>query len=195
VIPVKPQSEPSNFFELVQKLGHAFLRVNPRPTDKEWARRDYWRNALPEMSISYKRICAYCAQWIPHSTGTHTIDHFIPKSINPNLAYEWSNFRYISSRFNSRKGVKAILDPFKLEEGWFILDFASCLIKPNPDLPLDQKRQVLDTIDILKLNSDELLVQERQGWIEDLLSGQYTFSFLAEKAPFIASEVLRQGYL
>jgi len=195
VIPIKPKPEPSDFAKLVRKPGNSFLSITPHPTAQEWEKRDYWRKALPAMSVSYKRICAYCAHWIPHSTGTHSIDHFIPKSIKPSLAYEWTNFRYVSSRFNSRKGVKTILDPFELQEGWVTLDLASFLLKPNRDLLSEQKQQVSDTIEILKLNSDDKLVQERQGWIEDFLSGQYTFAFLSEKAPFIASELLRQGYL
>ncbi len=193
MIPVKPQPEPNNFFETVSNPGNAFLRIIHRPLEKEWTGNEYWRNVLPEMRSAYKRVCAYCAHWIPHSTGTHSIDHFIPKSVSPHLAYEWSNFRYVSAKFNSRKGIKVILDPFKIQGGWFIIDFTSFLIKPNPHLLPEQKQQILDTINILKLNSDERLVQERQGWIEDFLSGQCNFEFLEEKVPFIAFELRRQG--
>lgn len=85
----------------------------------------------------------------------------MPKSVAPELAYEC--FRYVSSRFNSRKGTRLILDPFELEGDWFVLGFPSLLIKPNPNLLPDQKKAVLNTITILKLNTDETLVQERQS--------------------------------
>lgn len=193
MIPVKLQPEPNSFFELVRKPGNIFLHKTPHPLDHEWTRRGYWRNALPEMRIAYKHICAYCAQWIPYGTGAHSVDHFIPKSVSPNLAYEWSNFRYVSSRFNSRKGTKLILDPYNLQEGWFTIDFTSFFIKPHPGLLPEQKLQVLDTIDILKLNTDELLVQERYSWVVDFLEGQCAFALLEKKMPFIAFELRRQG--
>ncbi len=125
--------------------------------------------------------------------NTFSIDHFIPKSKNPSLAYKWSNFRYASSRFNSRKGARAILDPFTLQEGWFTLDFSSCLVKPGADMPPDQKNPVISTINILKLNDDEDLVEERKAWIEAHRKGEITFAHLEKMAPFIAFELRRQN--
>jgi len=147
------------------------------------------------MRVAYKGICAYRARWIPHSTGRHSIDHFIPKSVESPLAYEWSNFRYVSARFNSRKGTRSILDPFLLNEGWFILDFSTFLIKPNSILSADQQKSVQDTINILKLNTDEDLVTERQTWVEEFWAGEISFEHLEKKTPFIAYELERQNML
>jgi len=192
VIPVSRQNEPCDFSTLVRIPGQKFLKKVPRPTAQQWKHREYWQKILPEMRSAYHQVCAYCATWIPYSTGNHAVDHFIPKSVRPSLAYEWSNYRYVSSRFNSRKGTSTILDPFTLGEASFTIDFSSFLLKANPDLPVARQSQIRDTIEILKLNADDDLVDERQAWIEDYRSGQITLDHLQKNAPFIAYELRRQ---
>ena len=193
MIPVQLQSEPEDFFERVTKDGKKFLLLNPQPTSQEWKGKEYWQRALPDMRQAYQRVCAYCCHWIPHSTGSHSIDHFVPKSQQPDLAYDWANFRYVSSRFNSRKGTKAILDPFKILNESFIIDFSSFLIHPNSDLSPDKQVEVRETIKCLKLNSDDDLVTERQTYFFEYQTGEISFEHLEKRAPFIAYEVLRQG--
>jgi hypothetical protein len=195
VIPVSSKPEPIDFPERVRTPGQEFLRYIPTPTTQQWYRKEFWRRVLPDMRSAYGQVCAYCAQWIPYGTGNHSIDHFVPRALQPGLAYEWSNYRYVSSRFNSRKGVFAIADPFTLAQDAFVLDFYSFLIKVNPNLPLEQKSIALETIDILKLNTDNDLVVERQTWIDDYLTGQITYQHLQKMAPFIAYELNRQGLL
>ncbi|HHC24567.1 MAG TPA: hypothetical protein ENK58_04020 [Desulfobacterales bacterium] len=194
MIPVRPEPEPENFELRVREPGFKFLREVPEPTGSQWKGREYWQRSLPNMRKAYRCICAYCAQWIPYGTGNHSVDHFLPKNEYPEIAYEWSNFRYVSSRFNARKGTNRILDPFQIKEGWFVLNFLSFLIRPESALPPDTKKAVLNTIRILRLNEDEDLVAERQSWFEDFRTGQISFSFLKKKRPFIAYELERQGF-
>lgn len=172
-----------------------FLLKVPNPTKSEWENHAYWRKVLPHMRRAYGEICAYCAHWIPSSTGSHSVDHFVPKSQNPQLAYEWSNYRYVSARFNSRKGVQTILDPFELAPNWFVLDFTSFLIRPHPALSRQQKELVNQTISCLKLNLDEDLVLERQNWFDCYHCGEISLTHLIRRAPFIAYELQRQGKL
>jgi hypothetical protein len=192
VIPVQPQPEPEDFSARVREKGSAFLHQVPRPTSTQWKGKEYWRAVIPDMRCAYKGICAYSAHWISHVTGSQTIDHFVPRALRPDLAYEWSNFRYVASRFNSRKGLRTILDPFELEPDWFIIKFPSLMIKPTPGLFPDQQRAAWDTIKYLKLN-DEDCVQERQQWVEEFCNGEINFIHLVKKAPFIAYEIQRQG--
>ncbi len=193
MIPVSMQPEPIHFTEQVRTPGQKFLAEVPKPSYQEWRGKEYWQRALPDMRQAYNSICAYSAFWIPHSTGNHSIDHFIPKSTRPHLAYEWHNYRYVSARFNSRKGTHSIVDPFKLQSGWFILDFHSFLIKPNPALSSVQKDKLWETIKYLKLNDDEDLVIERQTWYLNYLNKEISFEHLKKKAPFIALEAERQN--
>lgn len=195
MIPVKMQPEPKNFDVLVRKPGNEFLAHVPTPASTDWTGKEYWQKALPDAKAAYKSICAYSAMWIPHTTGNHSIDHFVPKSKAPQLAYEWSNFRYVAARFNSRKGIKTILDPFTIEADWFILNFGTFYVSANPLLPEQQKNKVNQTIEILKLNSDDEMVEEREGYYNYYKRGEITFSHLEKMAPFIACEVKRQGLL
>ena len=144
------------------------------------------------MREAYKGICAYSAQWISPVTGGHSIDHFVPKALRPDLAYEWSNFRYASFKFNRRKDTHTILDPFQIKPDWFVLDFPSLLVKANSALSPDQKETVYHTIGVLKLNTDDKCVEDRQIWVEDFCQGDISFTHLEKKAPFIASELQRQ---
>jgi hypothetical protein len=193
MMPLAMKQPPPNFPNLVREPGRVFLRKIPHPTSEEWKKGDFWVKVLPYMRSQYDSLCSYCAQWIPHSTGNHTVDHFIPKSLRPALAYEWSNYRYVSSRFNSRKGMRSILDPFTLTEPPFEMDFSSFLLTTNPNLQPGEQALALETIRILKLNSDDDLVYERQEWTNEYRAGEITFEHLRRKAPFLAYEVDRQG--
>ena len=192
MIPVQPQPEPQDFDMLVRGPGAAFLARVPHPIGKQWDGREYWRGALHHMRTAYRGVCAYCAHWIAPDTGSHTIDHFLPKSSRPDLAYEWSNFRYASLKLNGRKGEQLILDPFQLVLGWFFLDFPSLLVKPNSSLGPDERQAVSHTIDVLKLNEDDSCVEARQGWVLAFCSGEISFAHLSTRAPFIACELQRQ---
>lgn len=193
MIRVQQQQEPESFEKLVRTPGRRFLKRYPHPNHQEWNRRAYWQKVLPVMREAYGKVCAYCAHWIPHSTGGHSIDHFLPRSTHPELAYEWKNFRYVSRRFNSRKGTRTILDPFSIEDDWFVLDFSSFLVRPNPNLPLEITDQVLETISILKLNDDEDLVTERLAYVCEYCQEEISLTHMEKKAPFIAAELKRQG--
>jgi hypothetical protein len=191
MIPISLKPEPANFDASVRIPGQNFLRSNPHPKHNEW--KPYWTNALPDLRIAYNEICAYSATWIPHSTGGHSVDHFDSKTINPHLAYEWSNFRYCSSRFNSRKGVKTIADPFSIHYNWFEINFSNMLIQPADYLAPTIKNEINASIDILGLNSDDKLVEERLSYFQYFHNGDISFSYLERKAPFIAYELRRQG--
>jgi len=84
------------------------------------------------------------------------------------------------------------LDPFTIEPDWFILDFASFLIKANPQLPPEQRTAVDNTIEILGFNRDEDLIAERQTWVENFHNG-IPLEHLEKMVPFIAYELKRQG--
>jgi len=192
VIPVQLQPEPSDFNQKVRIKGLAFLKQEPHP--KVWKNRDYWTAAINDLCRAYNRICAYSAQWIPPAQGTPTIDHFIPKSVAPNQAYEWKNYRLSCQLLNSRKWTfQDVLDPFIIQPGWFVLDFPSLHIKPGSSLDDHIRQKVINTINRLKLNDEDSCIQSRESWLFPFCQGQYPFSFLKGKAPFIAYELERQN--
>ena len=193
MIPVQEKPEPPDFAHRVREPGQAFLRINSRPKSVEWKNRDYWRRSLQDLYSSYEGICAYSAEWIPSNTGVATVDHFIPKSVDPQLAYEWANYRLSSLKLNSRKKeYQDILDPFTLEDETFIIDFPSLIVKPNPHLSDQQKSLVNATIKRLGLN-DEVSIKSRLRWIRSYANDDISLNFLEANAPFIAFELRRQN--
>jgi hypothetical protein len=193
MIPIPTYKEPTDFDKTVRQPGSVFLGSKNVIRESDWKGKEYWQKSLPVLRNLSKKVCAYSATWIPHSTGSHSIDHFLCKNDHPQLAYEWSNFRYVSARFNSRKGRKVIVDPQNMQFNWFIIDFSTFFILPNTTL-LDSKQLKLAefTIDILKLNDDDELVEERIAYYSDFMSKKISFDYLQEHAPFIATEILRQ---
>lgn len=93
---------------------------------------------------------------MPSSEGgnnSSSVEHFVPKSIAPKLAYEWSNYRLASRKANTDRGDKYVLDPFEVDDEWFVLDLFSGVLSANPSLECVLKEKVEQTIGNLKLNS------------------------------------------
>lgn len=191
LIPVTPQPEPRAFNAMIRKPGQKFLRKVPHPNQKQFHSHQYWKESLPELRRAYSEVCAYCACWIPFDQGS--VDHFIPRSVDPGLAYEWSNFRLAQERINSNKGDSTdVLDPFHIQVGWFVLDCASFFVKPNAGLNPQVERAVNTTIQVLQLNADTF-VRLRYNVLREYSHGNWTLDFLERRYPFVASELKRQG--
>lgn len=200
MIPVKPQLEPTIFNQKVRIPGNNYLRKiaqaqntsTPKLKSKEWTHHDYWGCVRVDMYDLYKGICAYSAHWIPRSSNPN-VDHFIAKSADPWLAYEWTNYRLACPLVNiHKKDYPDVLDPFSIQEKWFFLEFPSLIVKPNPDLPREVHEKVQCTICRLKLNEDEAFIDDRNAWLERYcLTGN--FNQLKRDAPFIAYELERQN--
>ena len=189
MIPVKFEPEPHDFDLKVRQKGKQFLSNRSAPL-KASQFRNYWRDAVGDLHRLYNGICAYtCIYLMPPGS----VDHFRPKSKYPHLAYEWANYRLASVIINNRKGESEnILDPFIIQPNWFTMDFPSCLIKTSSIIPSNYAERATDTIDILKLNDDDNLVQERCDIIMEYVDGSITLQFLEKRYPFIAIEIERQ---
>ena len=191
MIPVSPQPEYPAFDNVVRQPGLTFLRRNPNPTTKQFRRHNYWKKAAGNLYTAYSGLCAYTSL---HLAELESVDHFLPKAKYPRLAYEWDNFRVARRKINSRKGdTERILDPFRVRIGWFVLDFPSCLVRAGTGIGREIEKKVNLTIDILQLNNDDMLVQERCNWLVYLADGEITIEFLDRCYPFLSAEIRRQG--
>ncbi len=180
-------SEPGNFDTTVRRPGQAFLRRVPRPNSDQFKKKNYWKEALPHLKTAYRSICAYSSCWVPSSCS---VDHFHPKTTHPALAYEWSNYRLSDAKINNNKGNSAdVLDPFHIQQGWFILDIATLRVKPEPTLSAPILAAVERTITILRLNDDDW-VQIRFEIFSQYRNGECAIGFLQKS--FMASEISRQ---
>ncbi|MBI5833934.1 MAG: hypothetical protein HZB16_16700 [Armatimonadetes bacterium] len=182
MIRVKPAPEPPSFDERVRQPGLAQLpELKP-----------HWRRCLPDLLAAYQHICAYSCFYIHPVAGARTVEHFGPKSASPELAYEWSNYRLVCSLMNSRKqAFDDVLDPFEIENGWFVLDFVNFEVHPDVELAIDHAA-IQATIDRLGLN-DAPCPSTRQQEYEMYERGDASWRHLCRVSPFVAAEVERQG--
>ena len=194
MIPILPQPEPLEFDANVRQPGLAFLKRAPSPKSGDFER--HWRRCHQQLHTAHNGICAYSARWIPYSShgpDRSSIDHFIPKTHCPDLAYEWSNYRLASARLNENKADSdKVVDPFWIKNGWFVLDFATYRTKPGSGLPTYLEVRVRETIDQLDLNHSDFINQRIavvRAYCEDL----FPLTHLEDRYPFIAYELKRQG--
>ena len=65
-------------------------------------------------------------------TADVTVDHMVPKSRNWRLVYEWRNYRLACLRMNRKKWDYTVLDPFCIDDDWFVMDIVECRVYPAP---------------------------------------------------------------
>lgn len=192
MIHVNLQPEPHDFDGRVREPGNRFLSSCPQPKNKDWSKHNYWTRVSNELYTAYGGICAYTGQWFPKSITNVSIDHFLPKSHYPEKAYEWDNYRLTTPIINNYKKDKFLVDPCAVEDGDFIIDFPSCLVKPKPTLSPSYKNRINQTIATLHLN-DEDNVNQRFDIIIELINGDISKKHVESKYPFIAKELERQN--
>lgn len=196
MIPVTIKPEPVSFDVNVRQPGSRFIARCPNSTNKDWPKHSYWKHASDDLYRSYGGICAYTGEWFSRTATSVSVDHFIPKSTSPNLAYEWSNYRLTTQKANNNKANHlGIADPFTISSGWFVLALPSCLIVPGESLSPSEHAMVQRTIDVLKLNDDDEYVQGRCNIIIYYIKGDITLNYMWDRYPFIAHELTRQNML
>jgi hypothetical protein len=187
MLKVYARPEPQRFDAEVRRPGRRALAEGRTPLPP------YWRRCLPDLRSAYDGICAYSCFYIPKVVGSHTVEHFAPKSGAPHLAYEWSNYRLVCGLMNSRKrDFEDVLDPFEIDDGWFELEFASMEVQWADHLPAARRLLVDETIDRLKLNNEDCCTTRRE-WYEEWEDGHVDDDFMERRAPFIHREAIRQG--
>jgi hypothetical protein len=215
LIPVVLAEEPSDFDSKVRRPGLSAIEElvgrAPRikrsgPRRKKVAETEakipadtfppFWRNALDDMMVAYDQRCAYLAMFIEH-TGTPTVDHVIPKSYAWNKVYEWSNYRLCAGIVNSKKGeLLGLVDPIDAMVGWFELDLASYRVVRGASAPESAREKIEATLPLLNLRDCCL---QRERYVKDYRLGPgnkgIDLEYLERRAPFIASELRRQGQL
>lgn len=181
--------EPSSFNSSVRVPGERLLERGTPSCSKKF--KNFWKSISHDLHRSYDGICAYSCMYV---MPPGSVDHFLPKMQFPELAYEWQNYRLSSQRLNQHKGDSvSVIDPFAVREGWFIIDFPSCLVKAGHGVSAAVTTQIDKTIEVLKLNDDDTLVQERCDIMLEYADGNVTIDFLTRRYPFLAQEIIRQG--
>ena len=150
---------------------------------------------MTDLHQAYSGICAYLGVHFERVMGAGSVDHFIAKSADAGLAYEWSNYRLACSTMNSRKReFSDVLDPFYLAPGLFRLQLSTGHIYPNPHLAAEPMRLIEQTIERLGLD-DPLCRDLRANWYQEYIEYNLPADYLQQKSPFVWYEANRQGLL
>jgi len=150
-----------------------------------------------EMYDAYEGICMYCASWTPRTPRggaflQTTIDHYIPKSVSPHMAYQWSNFRLSRSDLNTRKGIDLYVpDPFGIQNNWFEIDFATWHVRASDVAPDILKNRARSAFVRLGLNED-FYIEERQSAAAVYVHWPAERDRLSKLYPFLTAELERQ---
>lgn len=195
MIHVKRRRAPHGFKAAVRTPGLAWLAANPYQKGEELP--PLWRKGLDDLRREYKAVCAYLGCFVQAASAIDTVDHFVAKrGLGRKDAYSWGNFRFSSARMNTRKGVRAVFDPFKVQDGDFELVFTSAavVVRAAPHLGTIARKEVDRTIDRLGLNDDKCR-EERTTYWTDYCNGDISFDYLKRFCPFVALEATRQGRL
>jgi hypothetical protein len=177
--------EPAGFHERVRVPGENWLS-NHRSAKPELFP-DYWKRFRHELGDGFTWLCAYSAV----RTVDGEVDHYRSKSKCPELAYEWSNYRYASSRINSRKSThdQAILDPFEVQDDWFEVQLGTWQLLITDNLPPDQRMRAEFTLEKLGLGSGDDAVRTRRIYYDEFAKGGSTLQSLDKSVPLVARAV------
>lgn len=217
--------EPSDFDLKVRHEGLCHLReqghdpetpppnrqiweIMRRGTDGHVRTAEYWQLARDSLRAGYTNRCVYSCFTLEDQRNaagnlqsTHSIDHFLPKSLSPaRLAYEWSNLRW-SWRVidNEGKGNNLIpLDPTTINRCLMELHEDSngdwMVVPLKEGLSTMERNQVDCTIRLLGLNLRKVVIRRNQ-YVDDFKKngGLYGDDFMNERQPFVYQELKRYG--
>ncbi|MBD1214433.1 MAG: hypothetical protein H9534_17230, partial [Dolichospermum circinale Clear-D4] len=152
--------------------------------------KDYWSNFKSDLADGFGNICGYTVMYEP----VGNVEHFLSFKNYPDLAYEWSNYRFASGWINSSKGTldNQILDPFEVEDDWFEILLPSLQLVITDAVPPHKRQKAEFTLQRLHLQDDERVLRQRREWYKLYIDGDITLTGLEKKAPLIARAVRKQ---
>jgi len=175
--------EPQEFDEKVRQPG-----IASRLKSSSSRFTDHWKECKGELADAFRNLCAYSAMYEP----VCTVDHFLSTDTHPELAYEWSNYRYAAAWINSSKQNDRVLDPFQVEDGWFEILLPSLQLVLTNNVPAEQQALSEYTLIRLHLRDDERVVRQRREWYRMYQDGELLLVNLEKKAPLIARAIRKQ---
>jgi hypothetical protein len=177
--------EPEDFDQTVRQPGQNWMQVNPSKLPK-----DYWSTFKDQLAEVFQRRCAYTAMRIlPTKIGT--VDHYFSKQKYPQLAYEWSNYRYSLGLVNSCKGTydDRILDPFEVQDDWFEVQLPSLQLVLTDKIPPELREKAEFTIKQLQIQNSDWVIEQRAYYYDSYQRGEITLECIERDAPLLGRAI------
>lgn len=130
---------------------------------------------------------------IPPQAGT--VDHYLSKKNRPDLAYEWSNYRYCTGHVNACKGNydDRILDPFDAEADWFEVLIPSLQLVLTDKVPFEFREKAEFTLHQLQLQDSDRIIKQRTYYYNAYKKGNMSIEQLEQDAPLLARAIHDNG--
>lgn len=152
------KNESTNWLKALQDAIRSYGSYKKIPEKEKDKLISHYRHATiqKELASSTYGKCAFC-ECHPAEGGFIQVEHFRPKSIYPDLTFDWENFLPICGQCNTSKsdhdtGIDPILNPYDINPmGYFEFDQIS--LKPIPGPAYDIAKL---TIEVCGLQSIRL---------------------------------------
>jgi hypothetical protein len=189
MIPVQAPQEPAGFDANCRIPGNAWLQANPL---KDPHVKPLWTAFTQELRVAFGNRCGFLAMYIPRGT----VDHWMSVKSRRELAYEWSNYRYMDHGLNSAKkpGWEGqLLDPFEVGDDWFEIQLPSLqlVVAHIPDAATRARAEF--TLEKLHLRDGENVVRLRREWMAMYELGELDLNGLRRVAPLLARAVEKKN--
>ena len=116
-----------------------------------------------------------------------TVDHLRSFNTNPELTYEWLNYRYAAAWINSAKKTGEVLDPYEVGEDWFEVLLPSLQLVATDKVPPERRALVERTLKHLPIAHDERVLKQRRCWYKLYSERKLSLAGLREVAPLVAA--------
>jgi len=186
MIPVtNPIPKPEGFIIDCEIPGIAWEAAHPDSHDFP----ALWCKYQPQLAEGFHDRCGWWAMRIADGA----VDHYLSKKFHRDRAYDWDNYRYISTSVNSskRNHDASILDPFEIQPGWFEVHLPSMLLLRTSIVPREFQAKADFTIEELRLVRGNKVRRNRLGWYESYKNSHITDLGLAAYAPLVAEAVVK----
>lgn len=183
MIRFEPVPEPPEFDAQARQPGQKWVAAHPH-ADRP---RDLWSPFKAALAEGFRDLCGYSVMYEP----VGTVDHYKSWKAHPELAYEWSNYRFAAAWINSAKRNldDEVLDPFEIGDGWFEILLPSLQLVMTDKVPAGHRERARRTLERLHLGHDERIIRQRRAWYERYCEQKLTLDGLREFAPLIARAV------
>ena len=189
MIRVSRQRSPLGFATLVSGPGRKYLKSIPAGAKVIWKGHDYWNRMRTRLYYAYGRVCAYSS--FPLNPMAYEVEHYRPKEKYPQLAYDWRNYRLATSGINRRKGVRTVVDPFRVKPDSFRLNLVDGSIRVSARHGHQYTALCQDTIDFLGLDDCDIR-KARLDALDEYLGRHMDQTLLRREYPFLFSELKRR---
>lgn len=123
------------------------------------------RALLQELAAWTKHHCSFCDDFLLGRQAR--ITHFIPRSSSPTSARDWDDLYLVCTRCNYSQGSRSAEgtirpdDPSYSFDHYFVFDPDGAVLMPNPAATDDMRRVARATIELWRLNREDLVAARK----------------------------------